>query len=479
MNNDVYQNPLTDRYAGKEMSYIWSPQFKHSTWRRLWLELARCEKRLGLAITDAQIEQMAAHLDDIDFDRVALKEKELRHDVMSHIHVFGELCPEAMPIIHLGATSCFVTDNTELIQMREGMKVIRGKLLKLMAQLADFCEAEKGRPTLGFTHFQPAQLTTVGKRFSLYLQDFLLDFERLEREIGDLRFRSVKGTTGTQASFLELFDGDHDKCRQLERDVAAGMGFDRVIAVSGQTYTRKLDYFVLAILSGIAQSASKMATDVRLLSNLREVEEPFGKKQIGSSAMAYKRNPMRSERVCSLSRYIMNLPGNAAATEANQWFERTLDDSANRRIVLPEAFLATDIVLSLLINITDGLQLWPKVIEKRLQAELPFMATENLLMEAVKHGGNRQELHEVIRSHSMAAVRRVKEEGADNDLLERLKSDPAFACIRDRFDSLVDPRAFVGRAPEQVGDFLAGSVWPLLAKYRAELEDASGESVNV
>ncbi len=479
MSNDVYLNPLTDRYAGKEMSYIWSPQFKHSTWRRLWLELARCEKRLGLAITDAQIEQMAAHLDDIDFDRVAAKEKELRHDVMSHIHVFGELCPDAMPIIHLGATSCFVTDNTELIQMREGMKIIRGKLLKLMAQLADFCEREKGRPTLGFTHFQPAQLTTVGKRFSLYLQDFMLDFERLEREIGELRFRSVKGTTGTQASFLELFDGDHEKCRQLERDVAAGMGFDRVVAVSGQTYTRKLDYFVLTVLSGIAQSASKMATDIRLLANLREVEEPFGSKQIGSSAMAYKRNPMRSERVCSLSRYIMNLPGNAAATEANQWFERTLDDSANRRIVLPEAFLATDIVLSLLINITDGLQLWPKVIEKRVRAELPFMATENLLMEAVKHGGNRQELHEVIRRHAMAAVRRVKEEGAENDLLERLKSDPAFACIREQFDSLVNPRAFVGRAPEQVEEFLTGSIRPLLEKYRNELEKAAGESINV
>ncbi len=479
MSNDVYLNPLTDRYAGKEMSYIWSPQFKHSTWRRLWLELARCEKRLGLAITDAQIEQMAAHLDDIDFDRVAAKEKELRHDVMSHIHVFGELCPDAMPIIHLGATSCFVTDNTELIQMREGMKIIRGKLLKLMAQLADFCEREKGRPTLGFTHFQPAQLTTVGKRFSLYLQDFMLDFERLEREIGELRFRSVKGTTGTQASFLELFDGDHEKCRQLERDVAAGMGFDRVVAVSGQTYTRKLDYFVLTVLSGIAQSASKMATDIRLLANLREVEEPFGSKQIGSSAMAYKRNPMRSERVCSLSRYIMNLPGNAAATEANQWFERTLDDSANRRIVLPEAFLATDIVLSLLINITDGLQLWPKVIEKRVRAELPFMATENLLMEAVKHGGNRQELHEVIRRHSMAAVRRVKEEGAENDLLERLKSDPAFACIREQFDLLVNPRAFVGRAPEQVEEFLTGSIRPLLEKYRNELEKAAGESINV
>ena len=354
MNHNTYASPLTDRYAGAEMSYVWSPQFKHSTWRRLWLELAKCEQKLGLEITDSQIRQMSEHLDDIDFDRVAEKEKELRHDVMSHIHVFGECCPVAMPIIHLGATSCFVTDNTELIQMREGMKILRGKLLKLMAQMADFCEKNRELPTLGFTHYQPAQLTTVGKRFCLYLQDFMLDFERLEREIEELPFRSVKGTTGTQASFLELFDGDHAKCRQLEKDVAAAMGFDHVIAVSGQTYTRKIDYFVMSILSGIAQSAAKMATDIRLLANLKEVEEPFGKKQIGSSAMAYKRNPMRCERVCSLARYVMNLPGNAAMTEATQWFERTLDDSANRRILLGEGFLTVDIILSLLINITDG-----------------------------------------------------------------------------------------------------------------------------
>ncbi len=477
MSNDVYQNPLTDRYAGKEMSYLWSPQYKHSTWRRLWLELARCEQKLGLAITDSQIQAMAAHLDDIDFDKVAEKEKELRHDVMSHIHVFGSLCPEAMPIIHLGATSCFVTDNTELIQMREGLRIIRGKLLKLMEQLADFCDRNKALPTLGFTHFQPAQLTTVGKRFSLYLQDFMLDFERVDEEIGRIPFRSVKGTTGTQASFLELFDGDHAKCRELERSVAAAMGFDRVVAVSGQTYTRKIDYFVLSILSGIAQSAAKMATDIRLLANLKEVEEPFGKKQIGSSAMAYKRNPMRSERVCSLARYVMNLPGNAAMTEATQWFERTLDDSANRRIVLPEAFLATDIILSLLINITDGIQLWPNVIRRRIQAELPFMATENLLMAAVKKGGDRQALHEVIRSHSMAAARRVKEEGADNDLLDRLRNDPAFECIRDEFDSLLDPATFIGRAPEQVAEFLAERIRPLLAAHRAEL--AAGDDVNV
>ncbi|WP_273306866.1 adenylosuccinate lyase [Victivallis lenta] len=479
MNHNVYSSPLTDRYAGAEMSYIWSPQFKHSTWRRLWLELAKCEQKLGLAITDGQIKQMSEHLEDIDFDRVAAKEKELRHDVMSHIHVFGESCPDAMPIIHLGATSCFVTDNTELIQMREGMKVLRGKLLKLMDQLAAFCERNKALPTLGFTHYQPAQLTTVGKRFSLYLQDFMLDFERLEREIEELPFRSVKGTTGTQASFLELFDGDHAKCRKLEKSVAAAMGFDRVIAVSGQTYTRKIDYFVMSILSGIAQSAAKMATDIRLLANLKEVEEPFEKKQIGSSAMAYKRNPMRSERVCSLARYVMNLPGNAAMTESTQWFERTLDDSANRRIILGEGFLTVDIILSLLINITDGLQLWPNVIRKHIQAELPFMATENLLMAAVKKGGNRQELHEVIRTHSMAAARRVKEEGADNDLLERLKSDPAFNCIRDEFDSLLDPATFVGRAPQQVQEFLAEEIRPILERYGKELSAAAADSVNV
>ncbi|MDD3885924.1 MAG: adenylosuccinate lyase [Victivallaceae bacterium] len=479
MDNNTYQNPLTGRYAGPEMSFVWSPQFKHSTWRRLWIKLAECEKELGLAITDQQISEMKAHVEDIDFDRVAEKEKELRHDVMSHIHVFGEQCPDAMPIIHLGATSCFVTDNTELIQMREGLKILRGKLLKLMAQLADFCDRNKALPTLGFTHFQPAQLTTVGKRFSLYLQDFCFDLERVENEISGLPFRSVKGTTGTQASFLELFDGDHDKCRRLEKMVASGMGFDRVVAVSGQTYTRKIDYFVLSVLSGIAQSAAKMATDIRLLASMKEVEEPFGKKQIGSSAMAYKRNPMRSERVCSIARYVMNLPGNAAMTEATQWFERTLDDSANRRIVLGEGFLACDVILSLLINITDGLQLWPNVIARHIRAELPFMATENLLMAAVRRGGDRQNLHEVIRVNSMAASRRVKEEGADNDLLERLRNAPEFDMIKDEFDSLLDPATFIGRAPQQVTDFLNEEVRPILEAHRAELEAAHGDSVNV
>lgn len=479
MDNRVYQNPLTGRYAGPEMSYLWSPQFKHSTWRRLWLTLAECEKELGLEITDEQLDEMRQHLDDIDFDRVAEKEKELRHDVMSHIHVFGECCPKAMPIIHLGATSCFVTDNTELIQMREGLKILEEKLLKLMQNLAAFCEANRSTPMLGFTHFQPAQLTTVGKRFCLYLQDFLFDFRRLERERLEMPFRSVKGTTGTQASFLALFDGDHEKCRKLEKAVARKMGFDKLFAVSGQTYTRKEDYFVLAALSGLAQSAAKMATDIRLLASMKEVEEPFGKKQIGSSAMAYKRNPMRSERVCSLARYVMNLPGNCAMTEATQWFERTLDDSANRRLTLAEGFLACDVILSILINVSDGIQLWPKVIARHIQAELPFMATENLLMAAVKAGGDRQALHEVIRTHSMAASRRIKEEGLDNDLLERLRNDPAFAAVKEDFDHLTDPSAFVGRAPEQVREFLEEEVRPVLEAHKDLLAKGHGDAVNV
>lgn len=479
MDHNTYMNPLTDRYAGKEMSFLWSPQFKHSTWRRLWLALAECEKELGLDITAEQVAQLAAHLDDIDFDAVAAKEKELRHDVMSHIHVFGSQCPAAMPIIHLGATSCFVTDNTELIQMRDGMKILRRKLLKLIRQLADFARQYKSMPTLGFTHYQPAQLTTVGKRFSLYMQDFLFDLERISTEIENMPFRSVKGTTGTQASFLELFDGDHAKVRRLERAVADRMGFARVVPVSGQTYTRKIDYFVLSTLSGLAQSAAKMATDIRLLANLREIEEPFGKKQIGSSAMAYKRNPMRSERVCALSRYLMNLPGNAAQTHAGQWFERTLDDSANRRISLPEAFLAADIILSILIDITDGLQVWPNVIAKRVRAELPFMATENILMAAVKAGGDRQELHEVIREHSMAAARKIKEDGGDNDLLDRLRQDPAFAGVAARFDEIVDPARFVGRAPEQVEEFVAAEIEPVLTAYADELKLAGVEALTV
>ena len=477
MDYTVYQNPLTDRYASKEMSFNFSPQKKHSTWRKLWLALARNEQALGLEITDEQIAQMAAHLDDIDFEAVAAEEAQLRHDVMSHIHVFGKQCPAAMPIIHLGATSCFVTDNTELIQMRDGMQLLRGKLLKLIRLLAEFAMKHRSLPTLGFTHYQPAQLTTVGKRFALYLQDFVLDLERLDHEIANLPFRSVKGTTGTQASFLALFNGDHDKVRELERRVAADMGFERVIDLSGQTYTRKIDYFVLSALSGLAQSAYKMCGDIRLLANLREIEEPFGKKQIGSSAMAYKRNPMRSERVCSLARYLMSLPINAAHTEATQWFERTLDDSANRRIILGESFLTADVILSLLLNIIDGIQLWPNVINRRVMAELPFMATENIMMAAVKAGGDRQELHEAIRVHSMDAARQIKEAGQDNDLIERLKNDPLFASIKDDIDSLIDPVAFVGRAPEQVEEFVTGKVLPLLEQ--EAVEDIAMDEVNV
>lgn len=478
MDYNSFLNPLTDRYASKEMSYNWSPQKKHSTWRRLWLALAECEKELGLNITDEQLNEMRQHLDDIDFQAVEAVEKDLRHDVMSHIHVFGKQCPAAMPIIHLGATSCYVTDNTELIQMRDGLKLLRGKLLKVIRLLADFAMKNRNLPTLGFTHYQPAQLTTVGKRFSLYLQDFMLDFERLEFELDRLPFRSVKGTTGTQASFMALFEGGQEKIKLLEKNVAAKMGFYRVIPVSGQTYTRKVDYFVLTVLSGIAQSAYKMAGDIRLLANLREMEEPFGKKQIGSSAMAYKRNPMRSERVCALSRYLINLPLNAAQTEATQWFERTLDDSANRRLSLPESFLCADIILSLVINIIDGIQVWPNVIAKRVAAELPFMATENILMAAVKAGGNRQELHEAIRVHSMEAAKQIKEFGQDNDLIERIKNDPAFSSIKDRIDSIVNPHDFIGRAPEQVEELVATYIEPLLAKHAGEQSD-KGEDINV
>jgi len=462
MDYNCYDSPLTGRYASKEMSYNWSPQKKFSTWRRLWLTLATAEKEFGLDITDEQLKDMAAHLDDIDFEAAAAKEKELRHDVMSHIHVFGQLCPSAMPIIHLGATSCYVTDNTELIQMRDGMKLLRGKLIEAIRVLSEVADKYRDMPTLGFTHYQPAQLTTVGKRFCLYIQDLVFDLQRLDDEIARLPFRSVKGTTGTQASFLALFHGDHAKVRALEKRVADMMGFDVVVPVSGQTYTRKVDYYILSVLSGIAQSAYKMAGDIRLLANLKEIEEPFGKKQVGSSAMAYKRNPMRSERVCSLARYVISLTANAAHTHATQWFERTLDDSANRRLSLPEAFLGIDVILSLVVNIIDGIQVWPNVIAKHVAAELPFMATENIMMAAVEAGGNRQDLHEAIREHSMEAGRRVKEEGADNDLLERLKKDPIFAKVD--IDQLVDPRAFVGRAPEQVTDFLNDVVRPLLPK---------------
>ena len=474
-----YQNPLTGRYASREMSYNWSPQRKHSTWRRLWLALAESEKELGLPITDQQLEQMRAHLDDIDFEAAAKKEAELRHDVMSHIHVFGALCPDARPIIHLGATSCFVTDNTELIQMRDGLKIILGKLLKVIAILADVAEKYKDMPTLGFTHYQPAQLTTLGKRFSLYLQDFVMDATRVREEIEKIPFRGVKGTTGTQASFMELFHGDQEKVRRLDQLVSGKMGFSSSIALSGQTYTRKVDFYVLSVLSGIAQSAYKMAGDIRLLANLKEIEEPFEKSQVGSSAMAYKRNPMRSERVCSLSRYLMSLPVNAAMTHSTQWFERTLDDSANRRIVLGEAFLTADVILSLAANICNGIQVWPKVIHSHIMAELPFMATENILMEAVRAGGDRQDLHEAIRSHSMEAGKVVKAEGKPNDLIERLANDPLFAKVAPMFKDILDPKLFIGRAPQQVEDYLAGTVRPLIASLSKEVKETGTEEIKV
>ena len=474
-----YQNPLTGRYASREMSYNWSPQRKHSTWRRLWLALAESEKELGLPITDQQLEQMRAHLDDIDFEAAAKKEAELRHDVMSHIHVFGALCPDARPIIHLGATSCFVTDNTELIQMRDGLKIILGKLLKVIAILADVAEKYKDMPTLGFTHYQPAQLTTLGKRFSLYLQDFVMDATRVREEIEKIPFRGVKGTTGTQASFMELFHGDQEKVRRLDQLVSGKMGFSSSIALSGQTYTRKVDFYVLSVLSGIAQSAYKMAGDIRLLANLKEIEEPFEKSQVGSSAMAYKRNPMRSERVCSLSRYLMSLPVNAAMTHSTQWFERTLDDSANRRIVLGEAFLTADVILSLAANICNGIQVWPKVIHSHIMAELPFMATENILMEAVRAGGDRQDLHEAIRSHSMEAGKVVKAEGKPNDLIERLANDPLFAKVAPMFKDILDPKLFIVRAPQQVEDYLAGTVRPLIASLSKEVKETGTEEIKV
>ncbi len=478
MSRDVYENPLASRYASPEMSYIWSPQKKFSTWRRLWLALATAEQKLGLDIHEDQLAEMAAHLDDIDFEYAEAMEKELRHDVMSHVHAFGRQCPKAMPIIHLGATSCYVGDNTELIQLKESLELVRLKLLQVIRLLRDFAMEQRHLPTLGFTHYQPAQLTTVGKRASLWLYDFVLDYERIDQLARELPFRGVKGTTGTQASFLELFGGDHEKVRELDALVTAAMGFNRTVPVCGQTYSRKWDYLVLSALSAAAQSAYKMAGDIRLLSNLKEVDEPFAKKQIGSSAMAYKRNPMRSERICSLARFVISLADNAAHTHANQWFERTLDDSANRRLSLPESFLATDVVLTIAANVVDGLHVWPQVVHKHIMAELPFMATENILMDCVKAGGDRQELHEAIREHSIEAGRRVKEEGADNDLLERIAADARFAPVHQRLAAMLDPLLFVGRAPEQVETFVAEVVDPLL-KNHPEVSGSAPAELNV
>ncbi|MDD4098936.1 MAG: adenylosuccinate lyase [Lentisphaeria bacterium] len=463
MSNTSYESPFSARYASRDMQYLFSAEKKFRTWRRLWIALAEAEHELGLPVSPEQIAELRAHADDINFEVAEQRERLVRHDVMAHVFAYGEQCPGARPIIHLGATSCYVGDNTDLIIMREALTLVRGKLLTVVRQLAAFAEHYKGLPTLAFTHFQPAQPTTVGKRACLWLQDLLLDLEDLDFIINGLRLLGSKGTTGTQASFLELFAGDHDKCLRLDAIIATKMGFPGCYPVSGQTYSRKIDSRILNALGGIAQSAAKFSNDIRLLQHLKEVEEPFEKNQIGSSAMAYKRNPMRSERIAALSRHVLANTLNPALTAAAQWFERTLDDSANKRLAIAEAFLAVDGILDLYANVSGGLVVYPRVIERHLRQELPFMATENILMDAVKAGGDRQELHERIREKSQEAARRVKVEGEDNDLLERLRQDPAFAVISDRLDGDLDPNAFVGRAPEQVTEFLAGDVAPILA----------------
>ena len=461
-----YESPLASRYASPEMLCLFSPQKKFSTWRRLWLALARAEKTLGLPITAEQLAEMEAHLDDIDFDLAAQKEKELRHDVMAHVHTFGAVCPKAMPIIHLGATSCYVTDNTDIILLKEGLSLIRDKLVALIARLADFAMAYRALPTLGFTHFQPAQLTTVGKRASLWIYDLLMDLEVIEQRIASLKLLGSKGTTGTQASFMALFNGDEEKIKEMERLIAAEMGFEAVVPVSGQTYSRKIDYYALSPLSGIAQSCGKFATDMRLLAHLKELEEPFEGKQIGSSAMPYKRNPMRCERIDALARYVMTDALNPALTTACQFFERTLDDSANKRIAMAEAFLGVDAILNIMLNVCDGLVVYEKVIRQRVMAELPFMATENIMMDAVKKGGNRQELHERLRVHAQAAANHVKQDGASNDLVDRICADPSFGLTRPEIEAVLSPEKFTGRSEEQVTVYLSETVRPLLAKNR-------------
>mmetsp|Transcript_17396 Transcript_17396/g.25796 ORF Transcript_17396/g.25796 Transcript_17396/m.25796 type:complete len:494 (-) Transcript_17396:69-1550(-) len=477
--HNVYENPLVKRYASKEMSFVWSPLKKFRTWRLLWIALATAEKELGLDISSEQIEELKSQIDNIDWEYAAEKEKEFRHDVMGHVHAFGKVCPKSMPIIHLGATSCFVGDNTDLIQIRDSLHLICRKMIKLLQIMKGFAEKYKDLPTLGFTHYQPAQLTTVGKRCTLWMQDFVMDYQNLEHFLGNLPMRGVKGTTGTQATFLQLFEGNHAKVKELNKKVCSLMGFEKFIHVSGQTYPRKIDYQVLTVLSAISQSAYKMCGDIRLLANLKEIEEPFSKTQIGSSAMAYKRNPMRCERACSLARYVMNLPSMAAQTHSNQWFERTLDDSAIRRIMLPEAFLATDVVITLLQNISEGLHVWPKVIRSRIMAELPFMATENILMACVQAGGDRQELHELIRLHSMEAGMAVKNDGKPNDLLERIKMDDKFKAVHDKVDSLLDPSLFIGRCPQQVEEFLSDCVQPILEEHQELLGVENKDEVNV
>lgn len=472
MPHDRYRSPLNTRYASREMQHIFSEDVKFRTWRKLWIALAEAEREMGLLISQEQIDELKAHADDIDYEMAADKERELRHDVMAHVHTYGEQARSARGIIHLGATSCFVGDNTDIIVMQEGMKLLRRKLVTLLSKLADFARTHKDMTTLAFTHFQPAQPTTVGKRATLWMMDILMDMQELTWRMENMRLRGAKGTTGTQASFLELFEGDGEKVKALDKRIAEKMGFPGVWPVTGQTYSRKLDAQILATLSGIAQSAAKFSNDIRLLQNMKEIEEPFEKKQIGSSAMAYKRNPMRSERIASLARYVMVDALNPAITEATQWFERTLDDSANKRISVPEAFLAVDAILDLYINVTDGLVVYPKVIERNLMRELPFMATESILMKAVKQGGDRQALHERIRVHSMEAGRRVKEEGAENDLISRIAADPAFGMKEEELNALLREENFAGRAPQQVEEFLTEEVQPVLDAHKGEIGDS-------
>ena len=470
---DRYVSPLSERYASKEMQYIFSPDMKFRTWRKLWIALAETEKELGLSITDEQIEELKANAENINYDVAKEREKVCRHDVMSHVYAYGVQCPKAKGIIHLGATSCYVGDNTDIIVMNEALKLVKKKLVNVIAELAKFADTYKDQPTLAFTHFQPAQPTTVGKRATLWMQEFLMDLEDLEYVQSTLKLLGSKGTTGTQASFLELFDGDQETIDKIDPMIAEKMGFKNCYPVSGQTYSRKVDTRVLNVLAGIAASATKFSNDIRLLQHLKEVEEPFEKGQIGSSAMAYKRNPMRSERIASLSRYVITDALNPAITSSVQWFERTLDDSANKRLSIPEGFLAIDGILDLYLNVVDGLVVYPKVIEKHFMAELPFMATENIMMDAVKRGGNRQDLHERIREHSMAAGKRIKEEGLENDMVDRIAGDPMFGMTREQILEHLDPSAYIGRCPSQVDEFLSECVRPAIAPY------LTGEDVKV
>ena len=474
---ETYESPFCTRYASEEMQYVFSAQKKFSTFRRLWTALARAEMKLGLDITEEQVAELEANIDNIDFAAAEAREKEVRHDVMSHVYAYGLVCPKAKGIIHLGATSCYVGDNTDIIVMRDALKIIRRKLVNVIANLAEFANKYKDMPCLAYTHLQPAQLTTVGKRATLWTQELLMDLEEIEYRISSLKLLGQKGTTGTQASFVELFDGDSEKIKKLEQMIAEEMGFEKCFAVSGQTYPRKLDYQVVSALSGMAESCSKFSYDIRLLQNFKEIEEPFEKNQIGSSAMAYKRNPMRSERITALSRYVMIDVLNPAFTAGTQWFERTLDDSANKRIAVAEAFLAADAILNIMLNVTSGLVVYDKVVRQRVMKELPFMATENIIMDAVKKGGDRQELHEHIRLHSMAAGRIVKEEGGENDLVDRIAADPIFGVTKEEILATLQPEHFTGRAPEQVTEFINECVRPVLNVNRDILGEKAELSV--